>query len=136
MATHVSATPPTPKHRERGSKLEIMKDGFSTDCGRFGSYNFVIPAKAGTQCGISLRTLWVPAFAGMTNIGCGRSPPQNRHQKPLSYIIELCQPSSRLFESVDKDGRDPKLGCSQGAACRARREVQIGARIRLNFTEL
>ncbi|SBV34549.1 protein of unknown function [uncultured Sphingopyxis sp.] len=27
---------------------------------------FVIPAKAGTQCGISLRALWVPAFAGMT----------------------------------------------------------------------
>ena len=27
---------------------------------------FVIPAKAGTQSGISLRTLWVPAFAGMT----------------------------------------------------------------------
>lgn len=28
MTTHVSATPSAPRHRERGSRLEIMNDGF------------------------------------------------------------------------------------------------------------
>ncbi len=41
---------------------------------------FVIPAKAGTQCGVSRRTLWVPAFAGMTKLGEGRASAIDRNQ--------------------------------------------------------
>ena len=45
--------------------------------------HFVIPAKAGTQSGVSRRTLWVPAFAGMTNIGNDSNPPRtDKHKKP------------------------------------------------------
>jgi hypothetical protein len=33
------------------------------------SHNFVIPAKAGTQCGHSANSPWIPAFAGMTTGG-------------------------------------------------------------------
>ncbi len=33
------------------------------------SHNIVIPAKAGTQCGVNRRKHWVPAFAGMTKMG-------------------------------------------------------------------
>ncbi|MBB5706105.1 hypothetical protein FHR21_001449 [Sphingopyxis panaciterrulae] len=30
--------------------------------------SFVIPAKAGIRWGVSRRTLWIPAFAGMTRL--------------------------------------------------------------------
>src|SRR3546814_12700392 len=41
-----------------------------------GYAHFVIPAKAGTQGGFMQP--WIPAFAGMTKVGHGRSPPQSR----------------------------------------------------------
>jgi hypothetical protein len=64
------------------------------------SYIF-IPAKAGTQCGQSRRMLWVPAFAGMTNVG--NPPPQpeaairfgfggNDHLRPEGDIPLLVTP--------------------------------------------
>jgi hypothetical protein len=37
---------------------------------------------------------------------------RERDAKPLSYIIRLCQPSSRLFYFVDKSGRG--LACRHG----------------------
>lgn len=33
----------------------------------------------------------------------GPRPRMMRKQKPLSYIISLCQPSSRLFQIIDKN---------------------------------
>ncbi|SBV31605.1 protein of unknown function [uncultured Sphingopyxis sp.] len=45
--------------------FEPVHDG-GIGVGSGQTQSFVIPAKAGTQSGVSLRMLWVPAFAGMT----------------------------------------------------------------------
>jgi len=48
---------------------------------------FVIPAKAGTQCGVSRRTLWVPAFAGMTKLGDAGVRNRSNPEGPLSIGV-------------------------------------------------
>src|SRR3546814_9148468 len=58
-----------------------------------------------------------------------------RRKKPLSYIVRLCQPSSRLFRYVDKGGNGPVYGCRREPA-HVRRTQASGGRARLNFTEL
>jgi len=34
-------------------------------------------------------------------------------KKTLSYLARLCQPSSRLFQHVDKSARSPASGCGR-----------------------
>ncbi len=74
---------------------------------------------------------------GMTNVGKVRSPPQSRHRLNRSFLHYPAVPAFiRLFHLSGKSGRVP---VRRGGACRApsaRRKVRIGARMRLNFTEL
>ncbi|ABF53576.1 hypothetical protein Sala_1864 [Sphingopyxis alaskensis RB2256] len=38
-------------------------------------------------------------------------PKAGINKKALSYMARLCQPSSRLFQYVDKSARSPARGC-------------------------
>ena len=57
-------------------------------------------------------------------------------KKPLSYIIRLCQPSSRLFRITNEHGRRPACGRCSPAFTRSRNRSPKNLRTRLNFTEL
>src|SRR3546814_2940954 len=51
--------------------------------------NLVIPAKVGTQDGISRRKLWVPAFAGMTRLGNEDELRSEEHTSELQSLMRI-----------------------------------------------
>src|SRR3546814_20182510 len=59
-----------------------------------------------------------------------------RSKKTLSYIIRLCQPSSRLFRYVDKGSHGPVYGCGREPVRHVRQTRPIGGCTRLNFAAL
>ena len=52
----------------------------------------------------TLRVVPLPLRGRTSN---DRFSPHNGHQKTLSYMARLCQPSSRLFQNVDQSARSP-----------------------------
>src|SRR3546814_383942 len=81
----------------------------------------VIPAKAGTQFGISRRPLWFPAFAGMTK--SGDNPQHRPRPKPPALFLGPYQ--DHLADQREQNERPPRGEEGRVGAEVAHREREI-----------